>query len=905
MRGDGYRETMTPAMETIKRILGGVSNVRGDQAWARRLPATIAVTYAVLAVAWCLIEHELIGGPELPKELAFTLAISVLLYWIAGRGVSAIRASESALRESEERLARILETDASGIIVVDRDGEVTFANKEAAAVLGLAREDLIGRNYMRDPGEVVTADGKPFPAEDLPFDRVMRTGQPVYGLEMGVRRRDGKTVILSANAAPFQDPDGRIVGMVWSFSDITERKQETDLALLKLSLAVEQSSTGIAITDRAGRIEYVNPRFTALTGYAPGELLGAKMPCPTEVSPDACRRICGAIAAGVEWRGEFRNRRKNGEPCWESAALSPIRNAQGEITNYLCMREDITEQRLAHEALRESRARFRNLVESISDWVWEVDRNGVYTYVSPKVRDLLGYEAEEVLGKTPFDLMPSYEARRVSKIFQAALERRAPFRDLENVNRHRDGRLVVLETSGVPFFGSDGSFLGYRGVDRDVSERKRVEEKLRESEERFRQLFEQNEEPLILFKPGTAAIIDVNPAAVELYGYERSSLIENGPSLFVDPAAFPEFERKLESVGPRGGLAIDRATHVRKDGTAVIVSIRAQSVRLHEGYVSYCSIRDITERIRMEEEAKVHQAQLIHANRMTSLGMIVSGVAHEINNPNNLVMFNAPMIAAAWRDAEPVLSRSFRADGDFIMGGLPYSEMRGIIPKLLEGIRDAACRIKSIVGNLKDYAGRDRSRRDLPVSVNEVVVNALAIIRHEVMRGTHLFSLDLADGLPPVAGSPQQLEQVLMNLVINALHALPDNRRGIRVSTSPGKASGTVEIRVEDEGTGIPPDVMAHITEPFHTTKLDNGGLGLGLSISSSIVKEHGGTMEFETEVGKGTRVRVILPAAGAEGGGREAVLPPEREALPATASKQPADRRRAHGRTSWTAAER
>ena len=140
----------------------------------------------------------------------------------------------------------------------------------------------------------------------------------------------------------------------------------------------------------------------------------------------------------------------------------------------------------AEEALRESRKRYQDLVESLSDWVWEVDGNAVYTYVSPKVRDLLGYGPEDVIGKTPFDLMPPAEARRVKEIFGPFAERHEPFHSLENVNRHKDGHLVVIETSGAPFFGKDGTFRGYRGVDREIGERKRVEAALRRNEERLR-----------------------------------------------------------------------------------------------------------------------------------------------------------------------------------------------------------------------------------------------------------------------------------------------------------------------------------------------------------------------------------------------------------------------------------
>jgi len=139
-------------------------------------------------------------------------------------------------------------------------------------------------------------------------------------------------------------------------------------------------------------------------------------------------------------------------------------------------------------ALRESEERYRTLVETVSDWVWEVDINTVYTFVSPKIRDLLGYEPGEILGKTPFDLMPPDEALRVKEIFTTYADRRESLPVIENTNRHKDGHLVVLETSGTPFFDADGTFLGYRGVDREIGARKQAEEKLRKSEERLRQV---------------------------------------------------------------------------------------------------------------------------------------------------------------------------------------------------------------------------------------------------------------------------------------------------------------------------------------------------------------------------------------------------------------------------------
>ena len=139
-------------------------------------------------------------------------------------------------------------------------------------------------------------------------------------------------------------------------------------------------------------------------------------------------------------------------------------------------------------ALRESEERYRTLVETVSDWVWEVDTNAVYTFASPRIRDLLGYEPGEILGKTPFDLMPPDEALRVKEIFLPLVARRESFPAIENANLHKDGHLVILETSGTPFFDADGTFLGYRGVDREIGGRKRAEEELRKSEEHLLQV---------------------------------------------------------------------------------------------------------------------------------------------------------------------------------------------------------------------------------------------------------------------------------------------------------------------------------------------------------------------------------------------------------------------------------
>ncbi len=826
----------------------------------------IALLYLSIGVTWCLLEHGILGDDWIVTDVLFFVVTSFLFYWLILQYSGAMRRSETALKESEDRLFRIVETDASGIVVTDLDRKVFFSNSAASRILGVSRTDLAGSILSASDWKMTNPEGNPVGDRESPLGTVLRTGMPVYDVQAGIARPDGREVFLSVNAAPLRDAEGGIVGAVASFADITERKRAEEIDRRKLSLAVEQSPVAVVITDDRGRVEYVNGSFVSMTGYGSEEVVGTEMLCPVHDDPELCDPVCPgleeAVREGRPWSGQFRNRRKSGEEYWEAASLTPVRDHEGKVANFFWLREDITEHRRADEALQESRQKYQNLVETIHDWAWEVDEQGRYSYVSPKVRELLGYEPEEVLGKTPFDLMPRFEAERIERRFRELVQERRPIVALENINRRKDGRYAVLETSGVPFFDPEGNFRGYRGIDRDISERKRTEEALRESEERFRQIFEQNEEPVIIFQSGTSRIVDLNPAARALYGHSKEEMREKGPSLFTLPEEHDAFCRAVSGMSLKEVLTIERTTHRRKDGTRIAVSVRGKAMFLNHRTVSYLTFRNISERVRLEEEAKLAQARLIHANRMANLGTLVSGVAHEVNNPNNLIMFNTPMLSAAWNDILPILDRYRQETGDFSLAGLPYSEMRRAVPELLQGIADGSARIKRIVADLKDFARQDLSRAEEPVDVNAVARQAVGILGHEIIRCTNDFRADYGEGLPPVLGASQQLEQVVVNLLSNALQALPDKKRAIRLSTRFVPESGAVEIRLRDEGTGMSREVLDRVTEPFFSTKQESGGLGLGLALSQSIVREHGGHLDFDSEPGKGTTARVLLPAA-------------------------------------------
>ncbi len=272
-------------------------------------------------------------------------------------------------------------------------------------------------------------------------------------------------------------------------------------------------------------------------------------------------------------------------------------------------------------------------------------------------------------------------------------------------------------------------------------------------------------------------------------------------------------------------------------------------------------IQDITEHVKAEEEVRLREQQLIQADKMVSLGILVSGVAHEINNPNHAILSNATALRHLWADALPVLERFYAEYGDFVLAGNDYTQWRNRVPGMIASVVENSNRIKVIVQELRDFARHSPTDRQESVDVNAVVRSAHVLVSSMAEKCTNRFVVNAAPGLPPVKGNFQRLEQVLINLIQNACQALPSRDRAISVTTRCDQGRGVVEILVSDEGTGISEEDLKHILDPFYTTKRGAGGMGLGLWITSNIVHEHGGTLTFRSRLGAGTTVSVSLPA--------------------------------------------
>ena len=269
---------------------------------------------------------------------------------------------------------------------------------------------------------------------------------------------------------------------------------------------------------------------------------------------------------------------------------------------------------------------------------------------------------------------------------------------------------------------------------------------------------------------------------------------------------------------------------------------------------------NITKRKEAEAAAEEHQKQLIHADKMVALGTLVSGVAHEVSNPNNAMILSSAALKRMVDDLFASLDVMVKDTDELDVGARSYEEMREELPEMINVVNRSAERIKTIVGDLKTYARRGSEALTETVDCNEVLDASVSLLSAIIRKSTNRFSLRKDEELPTIHGNAQQIEQVVINLITNACQALPGTDAAIRASTRVESHTGTVLIEVEDEGPGIPAELLDRVTEPFFTTKQDDGGTGLGLSISRTIIENHGGELRFASKPGKGTLATIRLP---------------------------------------------
>ncbi|MCU0286269.1 MAG: PAS domain S-box protein [Acidobacteria bacterium] len=398
---------------------------------------------------------------------------------------------------------------------------------------------------------------------------------------------------------------------------------------------------------------------------------------------------------------------------------------------------------------------------------------------------------------------------------------------------------------------------------KEISVRQQTEEKLKESEDLYRTLVETSPDAIALCDIN-GKIIMTNQKTCSLLGYSDKEMREEVISIFkllkwAERAKARIYAEKAIKRGTSRNIEFVLRT---KDGTGIPVEVSTSLIKDGEGKPKYFleMARDIRDRKEAEQQEKLQQEKLIQVDKMVTLGRLVSGVAHELNNPASSIKMNSEIFDRVWSDVAPVLEEYYKKNNNFTMAGIPYIDAKSRLEDLIIGSMESAHRIEKIIKDLRDFSRPGDATTQESIDINKVIQSSVNLTHNLLTKTTKHFSLKLAENLPFIMGNSTKLEQVFINLIQNACQALPDNTAGISISTSSNKERKQVVIQIKDEGVGIGEKDLKFITDPFFTTKRDRGGTGLGLSISMQIIQEHGGTMNFESQVGKGTTVIVSLP---------------------------------------------
>lgn len=368
----------------------------------------------------------------------------------------------------------------------------------------------------------------------------------------------------------------------------------------------------------------------------------------------------------------------------------------------------------------------------------------------------------------------------------------------------------------------------------------------------------------VTIRDGVAVDTVHGPGCVSVTGYTPDDF-KRVPDLWYKMVHHKDRQKVLEQARMAvAGIEGEPIEHriIHKDGTARWIRNKIAVTKDDNGIpTSYDGlINDITNLKKVEASEALRNRQLIQADKLASLGTLVSGIAHEINNPNNFIMLNTQLFAKIWKDTMPILDAYYKENGDFSIGGISYGTSREKISQSLDGILKGTERIKNITKSLTEYSRADSNTLNETVDVNKAVAVAILITGNLIKKSTNNFKVEYGKNIPLIRGNVQQVEQVVINLINNACQSLKDPSAGIKISTYYNPQRKKVRIKVEDKGVGIKPEDLKHIMDPFFTTKRDTGGTGLGLSVSYNIVKSHGGTLILTSKPGEGSTARVSFP---------------------------------------------
>ncbi len=738
--------------------------------------------------------------------------------------------AEEAPHESGRFLQAILDGIEDGITVRDRDFTILQVNRWIEQMF--AHEmPLVGKKCYR------AFEQREEACPWCPAIKAMETGN-VFSQVVSVPVAGGMTRWFELTAFPFRDAQGDIVGAIEHVKDITDRRAAEE-ALRKASeeksLILSSVSEEVVYHDRDMGIVWTNRAAGESSGLTPEQLVGRMCYEVWHGRNQVCDGCPVQKAMDTGSPAETETTTPDGR-VWHVHGY-PVFGDGGKVIGTVEVVRGITAHKAAEEALRKAAEEKSLILSSVSEQVIYHDRDMVIVWANRAAGEAAGLTPEQLVGRMCYEVWHGRNQVCDGCPAQKAMDTGAP---AETEITTPDGR--AWHVHGYPVFGNGGKVIGAVEVVRDISERKAAEEALRRSEEDYRLLFEQSVDGIVVV--ADTRIVRANQACADIHGWSVEELIGMTSTDLLHPDERAAAAERIRGVIDR---TLDRSNArqyhaLRADGSIALVEYRSRRILWKGRPAVQAIVRDITEQVRLEEELR-------QALKMEAVGQLAGGIAHDFNNLMTGILCHANLLKSESPSPEDI-----REAADLIEG--------------------AARRAAELTSQLLGFARRGK-QRDVPVDLNATTRTSVRLLGRSLDPRIRV-RMPFRDEHAFVRGDPVQMEQVVLNLAMNARDAMPEGgEMTLTIHTldvgaedcksRPGAEPGRyVALSVADTGCGIPEAMRSRVFEPFFTTKPHGKGTGMGLAMVYGIVKDHGGWVEVDSEPGRGTTFRVFLPAAEA-----------------------------------------
>jgi two-component system NtrC family sensor kinase len=726
----------------------------------------------------------------------------------------------------------IAELGNDGIIVFNEGYQIEFANRMVMEITGYSKEELLKMttlSLLGDPNQSFL--------EDL-FIHPERYGDKVC-TEIQLHTATGEIKEAEICLALGRTPFGTRKGYAY-LKDITDSKRmerKIHEATQQFEKIAEMGEDGIVVFDSSFKITFANQMASEITGIPKEDIIGSNF--FTMIGKEDKDFLEGTVTRGVgigeKLCTEMNILTPQGEVKDAEVCIALTKSDAGEVKTYAYIR-DITVRKTFERDLRNSEEKLRTLFERVRHGLFISSKEGKFLDCNQALLDMLGYPTKEEFLQIHIarDLYVNPEDRMRLK---ERMEEEGLVKDMEVEFKKRDGERITVLLTAHPIKNEKGEIVGYQGINLDITERKKIENELREANEFFQNLIESSVDGIIAADM-KGNIFIFNKGAEVLTGYTAEEVIGKLDITKIYPEGVAkEIMKKLRSpeYGGIGKFTPTQLNVVNKFGEEIHVQLSAALIYDGKGQeiASVGIFTDLRTRIMMEKKLQDTHLQLVSSEKMASLGKLAAGIAHEINNPLGGILIYSSLMIEDLSEDDP---------------------KRGDLTRIVQ----EAGRCKDIVKSLLEFARQTEPKME-PTDINRAINDGLFFLVNQALFHNIKIVKQFDPFLPFVRGNASKLKQVFMNIIVNAAEAMHGNGT-LMINTSPAPDGKMVFIEFTDTGEGIPEENLTRIFDPFFTTKDIGKGTGLGLATSYGIVQEHEGTIRVKSKAGEGTTFIIELP---------------------------------------------